>query len=337
MVAPMPADLSASARRAYSLNPRQFMDALLSTLPDGQRIVHVHNSSGLTFTLLPDRGLDIWSAHFQGLPLTWLSMGAPHRADYGSGWLRLFNGGLLTTCGFSHVGPPEQDDLTGEQRDIHGHATRLPAQSLAILLDDDTLMIRAELVESRLFGEQIHVQRTYRLTLGKPAITLTDSVTNRGDQPTPFMLLYHVNVGYPLVREGSRLVIDSEVSARDEAAAAGLATWAHYNAPTPNYAEQVFFHRVRGQTHAQAALINDDLGLRLTWDTTHAPHFTQWKNTRQGIYVCGLEPGNCIPEGQNSARRHGRLVTLAPNEQQHFHVQLSVTRDAHTLAQWAQR
>lgn len=333
----MTIDFSASARHAYSLNPRQFMDALLATLPDGQRIIHVHNSSGLTFTLLPDRGLDIWSAHYQGLSLTWLSMGSPHRADYSSEWLRSFNGGLLTTCGFSHVGPPEQDALTGETRDLHGHATRLAAQGLAITHADDILTIRAELVESRLFKEQLHVQRTYTLTLGEPVITLTDLVTNRGDQPTPLMVLYHVNVGYPLVRAGARLVIASEVMPRDAAAERGLATWAHYGAPTPNYAEQVFFHRLRAhERYAHAVLVNDDLALRLTWDTTHAPHFTQWKNTRQGIYVCGLEPGNCLPEGQNSARQHGRLVMLAPDEQQRFELRLHVTTDRALIAQWQQ-
>lgn len=75
---------SASARRAHSVNPRQFMDALLAVLPGGQRIIHVHNSSGLSFALLPDRGLDIWTASYNGLPLTWISQGAPHPADYGS-------------------------------------------------------------------------------------------------------------------------------------------------------------------------------------------------------------------------------------------------------------
>lgn len=332
----MPLDLSASARRAHSLDPRAFMDALITTLPDGQRIIHVHNSSGLTLTLLPDRGFDLWTAHYQGWPLTWVSLGAPHRADYGSSWLRLFNGGLLTTCGFLHVGPPEQDAITGETRDLHGHATRLAAQGLTVERDDNTLTIHAHLVESRLFGEQLHVQRTYTLTLGTPAITLTDVVTNRSDHPTPLMLLYHVNVGYPLVRAGARLVIHSEVTPRDATAAAGLATWAHYDAPTPNYAEQVFFHRpVSAGSSAHAALINDDLALRLTWDTTHAPYFTQWKNTRQGIYVCGLEPGNCLPEGQNSARQHGRLVTLAPDEQQRFELTLHATTDPALIAQWA--
>ena len=39
------------------------------------------------------------------------------------------------------------------------------------------------------------------------------------------------------------------------------------------------------------------------------PYLTQWKNTRQGIYVCGIEPGNCLPEAR-AWRAKGRLVWL---------------------------
>jgi len=332
----MPIDLSADTRRAYSLDSRQFLDAIVSTLPDGQHIVHVHNSSGLVLTLLPDRGLDIWAAHYRGLSLTWITPGSPHRADYGSSWLRQFNGGLLTTCGFTHVGPPERDPQTDEFRDLHGNATRLSAQNLSISHEDDTLVIRADLFESRLFGEQIHVRRSYALTLDDPKITLTDIVTNRGDQPAPLMLLYHVNVGYPLVRSGARLVIDSQVTPRDSAAQDGLETWALYGDPTPGFVEQVFFHQVNSSGgQAKAALVTDDLALRLVWDAASAPYFTQWKNTRQGLYVCGLEPGNCIPEGQNSARQNGRLVMLAPGASQRFQLALEVTTDPTTIAEWS--
>jgi hypothetical protein len=320
---------SASARRAHSVNPRQFMDALLAALPGGQRIIHVHNSSGLSFTLLPDRCLDIWTASYNGLPLTWISQGAPHPADYGSSWLRQFNGGLLTTCGFTHAGPPERDTETGELRDLHGNATRLTADELSITRpDDDHLCVRAVLAESRLFGEQIRVERTCTVAVGVPSVVLTDVVTNAGAVPVPFMLLYHFNVGYPLVRAGTRLWAASRVKPRDEAAAAGLNTWAHYDAPTAGYAEQVFFHQVYAQDQRSAvALANDDLALMLEWDTTHAPYFTQWKNTHQGIYVSGIEPGNCIPEGQNSAREQGRLVFLNPGESQRFESVLTVASD----------
>ncbi len=32
------------------------------------------------------------------------------------------------------------------------------------------------------------------------------------------------------------------------------------------------------------------------------------------MYVHGIEPGNCVPEGQNAARAGGRLRWIAPGE-----------------------
>ncbi len=98
----------------HSLDMRQFIDFRQATLPNGMRIIEAYNASGLTFTILPDRGMDIWTAHYNGVPLTWISQGSPHPADFGQSWLRQFNGGLLTTCGLTHVGPPEKDDISGE-------------------------------------------------------------------------------------------------------------------------------------------------------------------------------------------------------------------------------
>jgi hypothetical protein len=59
------------------------------------RIVEAYNSSGLTFTILPDRGLDIWQASYNGRPLTWIALapGSPYQPDMGQEWLRQFNGG----------------------------------------------------------------------------------------------------------------------------------------------------------------------------------------------------------------------------------------------------
>ena len=37
-------------------------------------------------------------------------------------------------------------------------------------------------------------------------IEIIDTVTNHGFDLTPHMLLYHINLGWPLVDEGSRLV-----------------------------------------------------------------------------------------------------------------------------------
>lgn len=318
----------------HSIDMRQFIDFRLGTLPNGMRIVEAYNGSGLTFTLLPDRGLDLWTAHYNGIPLTWISPGSPHSPDFGQSWLRQFNGGLLTTCGLTHVGPPETDSETGELRDLHGLYTRLRAGDILIQggWNDAlyTLALTGTVQESRLFGEQLRLTRTYRLALGAPVIHIADTVTNLGDTPAPLMLLYHFNLGFPLIDDGVKLHIAHEsVYPRDATARAELAFWPEYQAATPHFAEQVFFHHVKvaEDNWAMAAVLKNNFGLMLEWDTTHLPYFTQWKNTRQGIYVNGFEPGNCIPEGQNAARRHGRLVWLKPGDTHTFSCRVTVLDD----------
>ncbi|MDX1994055.1 MAG: aldose 1-epimerase family protein [bacterium] len=319
----------------HSVDTRQFIDFRLSTLPTGMRIIDAHNSSGLHFTLLPDRGLDIWTAHYKGLPLTWISQGSPHPPDYGQSWLRQFNGGLLTTCGLTHVGSPEVDEITGEQRDLHGNFTRLRAEIIENTAEWDfngvyQALLRGRLSESCLFGEQLAVERIYWLTLGKPSISICTIVTNRSDVPTPLMLLYHFNLGFPLVQQGTRLTTAGSVYPRDDVARMGLGTWSKYARPTENFAEQVYYHRVSahrdkgGRDVSYAALTHEDFGLQLEWQTDTLPYLTQWKNTRRGMYVSGIEPGNCIPEGQNAARRAGRLQMLAPGETVRFDCNLTV-------------
>ena len=325
----------------HSLDARQFLDFRESFLPNGMRIVEAYNGSGLTFTLLPDRGLDIWSAHYKGIPLTWLSVGSPHPPDFGTTWKRQFNGGLLVTCGLTHVGPPETDAETGEQRDLHGLYSRLRASDISISRDGVSAVHLSGVVrEAELFGEQLELVRWYTLNLGEPTIHLTDVITNVIDQPAPLMVLYHFNVGYPLVREGAVLVApDAAVYPRDAAAAAGIDRWAEYDAASPGYAEQVFYHHVHADADgmSEVALLHDDFGLSVRWHAAALPYLTQWKNTRQGFYVSGIEPGNCVPEGRNAARASGRLYMLQPGESQTFHCRLTVLEGAAAVEQARER
>jgi hypothetical protein len=328
----------------HALDMRQFIDFRESTLPSGARIVEVYNSSGLALTLLPDRAMDIWAASYNGQPLTWLSPGSPHAPDFGAQWLRQFNGGLLTTCGLSHAGQPETDDQTGEQRDLHGLFTRSRATGISIEAGWQGEQYIAELsctvAQAALYGEQLRVRRTYRMTLGEPAIDLYDVVDNLDDVPVPLMLLYHFNVGYPLVRAGAQIAAPTaQVYPHDDTARAGLERWTEYDAAEPNYVEQVFYHHLKtgADGWATVALHNPDFGIELGWDTTYAPYFTQWKNIRRGIYVSGIEPGNCIPEGQNAARASGRLVRLERGETHRFHNQIRILPDAAAIAQSRER
>ncbi len=327
----------------HSVDMRQFADFRQSVLPNGMRIIEAYNSSGLSLSLLPDRGCDVWQAQFNGLPLTWISQGAPFPPDNGQPWLRQFNGGLLITCGLTHVGPPETDPETGEGRDLHGRYTRLPAHDLQVqrqwvTVDGNEryqISLHAKIAQSAMFGEQLLVDRTYRMTLGEPAVELVDVVHNLSDEPAPLMLLYHCNLGYPLIAEGTRLYTAyQQVYARDARAREGLDHWDRYDAVTPQFAEQVYFHHVKTNADgwSQAALLQKDFGLVFSWDASTLPCLTQWKNTRQGITVCGIEPGNCLPEGQNAARQQGRLVLMEPGEQQTFTLKITALQGEQALA-----
>ena len=76
----------------------------------GNRIAWINTGSGLRYKVVIDRGLDIADAFFNGNSLAWISpLGVTQPqvfSDRGLDWLRTFGGGLLVTCGLSHVGGP---------------------------------------------------------------------------------------------------------------------------------------------------------------------------------------------------------------------------------------
>lgn len=61
---------SRSVLEIHSVDMRQFIDCREVILNSGMRMIEVNNNSGLSFTLLPDRRMDIWTAFYNGLPLT---------------------------------------------------------------------------------------------------------------------------------------------------------------------------------------------------------------------------------------------------------------------------
>ena len=69
----------------------------------GTKAIDVNTGSGLCFTIVPDRGMDISRASYKGVNLVFLTQnGEVNPAFYNpkdSEWLRSFFAGLLTTCG----------------------------------------------------------------------------------------------------------------------------------------------------------------------------------------------------------------------------------------------
>jgi hypothetical protein len=166
-------------------------------------------------------------------------------------------------------------------------------------------------------GPHLRVERSLRTWSGSGLVELTDRTVNLGELPEPAPLLYHVNLGAPLLDEGAEVRIDSaRVLPRDADAAAGIARWAAPGKPERAAGELVFEHEVAAddQGWCRAALVNRAIGLELevSWERGELPRLHQWLHPASGIYVLGLEPANCSVLGRAADRAEGRLPVLGP-------------------------
>ncbi len=133
----------------------------------GTRVAWINTGTGLRYKVVLDRAMDIFDAFYNQHSLTWLShtgITTPEPfSDRGADWLRTFGGGLLTTCGLSHVGGPEQD-AHGE-RGLHGQISNSPAEIESIIQPDLLtgkldMSITGLMKETKIFGPSLELKRT---------------------------------------------------------------------------------------------------------------------------------------------------------------------------------
>jgi galactose mutarotase-like enzyme len=313
----------------YIGNQAQIGGSRPYTLTDGWgrnlRCIDVNSGSGLQYTILPDRGMDLSLASYKGINLVYLTCnGETHPAFYepeNLGWLRTFAGGLLTTCGLTYFGPPVTDD--GEELGLHGRYSTVPAKQVADLSawvgEEYHIKHKGIIEEGYQFGKKLRVEREITTTLGKNTLRITDKVTNFGYQTSPYTILYHMNFGYPLLNENAELTVDSsQMVPRDETARAGVNTYNSFEKPQPDYQEQVFFHKMKGNTKGETttSLKNKKLGICLTlkFNMGRLPYLTQWKLMGQGEYVLGLEPCNAPCKSRKALWEENLLPYLKAGE-----------------------
>ena len=304
--------------------------------PAAPRGFEVWTGSGLTFHVLADRALDISSCSLNGKALGWLSPGdEAHPAFFepqGLGWLRSFGGGLLVTCGLDHFGSPSED---GEPLGIHGRIGNLPAEQVSYRTywegDEYWLEIAGLVRQTRPFGENLLLRRRISTALGARALTIEDEVINEGHERMAHMILYHFNLGFPLISPAAELDLPmSKVTPRTERAAAALGRHLQLQPPIPGFQEEVYIIEAKGDAEgrASARITNRQTGIaaQLTWGTDTLPYIMQWKMMGQGMYALGVEPGNTgTLEGRAEARRLKMLTELAPGESRRYSVTFSTS------------
>jgi galactose mutarotase-like enzyme len=339
-------------------NPAQWGGIETSVLDNGAgrgtRIAWVNTGAGLRYKVVPDRGLDIADAFYNAHSLAWLShagVTAPQPFSHrGLDWLRTFGGGLLTTCGLSHVGGPEAD-AQGE-RGLHGLVSNQPAEIESVVQPDPAagrleMRITGVVRQTQVFGPHLELRRTLSGTLGEAAIRILDEVTNRGNTSAPHMLLYHVNFGWPLADEGAELRWRGAWQSPGEKTDASIFREgnAFRRCPAPLAAhggggEEVAFIDITpdGAGRCIAGLHNPHLGIAvaLRFRKEQLPWLINWQHWGKGEYVTGLEPATHPPVGQAKARAQGTLIHLEPGESRSYELEIEVLHDEKQIQQLLQ-
>jgi galactose mutarotase-like enzyme len=297
----------------------------------GARRIRLINGSGLELEAHPDRALDLGRVTAYGIPLAWLSptgIAAPGLVENtGTDWLRTFGAGLLTTCGLDTFGPPSEDD--GGTFGLHGRVGGIPARVSRREVTEQAVVVEGVVRQAAVLGQNLALHRRIELPLGRPVIRVRDVVTNEGATPAPHMVLYHCNLGWPLVDADTVLEVPSRaVEPRDDVARAGLGTWSTFAAPDPGYREQVFRHELDpGENWARVTNAELGLALTLTFSRDTLPFLYQWRQLGVGDYVLGLEPANCATlAGRRAAREAGLLPVLQPGQSVEYRLEFEVTR-----------
>jgi hypothetical protein len=316
----------------------------LVTLGDGNergvRVLEFRTGSGFIFEVLVDRAFDIGRCEFQGKPLAWESpvgYGGPWFGEFVDlGFLRNWGGGLLTTCGLDHAlfmaedtaahyhYPPKQTESFG----LHGRVSNRPATLVGYGTrwdgDQAILWAEGEVSQASVFGENLLLRRRIETRIGDASLKIHDEVTNAGWDPTPHMLLYHINIGFPVVDEASQILVPTRTAIpRGEFEPE---TYRTLDAPQPGFVEEVIEHDVIAEAdgNVPVGIINRKRGIGAyeIFDARQLPAHFVWRMMGEGTYVVGIEPCTNRPAGRLDARERGELIILQPGETRRYELEL---------------
>ena len=274
----------------------------------GLRVLDCDNGR-LRFLLNESKALDVMQLYHMGQNVSFLSKNAfTAREVPFSG---RFEGGMLYTCGLDSVGAREGFEL-------HGSHHNTPARVTRAEVNEKGILIEAEVRETALFGKNLVFRRRVFSQIGSDTLEITDTLENCGTRAEDYCLLYHVNVGYPMLDEGAELLDDAgEIIPRSPWAAEHLAERKKIGAPVDNEEEMCYFLRLKTP---RVTLKNAALGKQFTleWSQETLPHFVEWKSMAAGDYALGLEP--CTTE----LNERFSFATIEKGEKRLFSLKLSV-------------
>lgn len=340
----------------------QFAGVRLMELGDGVergiRMLEFRTGSGLRFTALVDRALDIADCEHNGRAIGWNSPAGfrhpglhEYEGEGGLAWARSFSG-LMVTCGLDHIlfmneVPAETYVYSPRptvKHSLHGRVGTIPARLTGYGEewhgDECVLWAEGVVQQSAVFGEDLHLIRRIEADVGGNEIRLIDRVVNHGFYKTPHMYCYHINVGHPVLDEGSRYLapINDVVWAAHAGDDYRKQNVGYRSMPAPqfDFHEQVWQHELGADDQGKqvVALVNDKLGLGFEVETRkdQFPCLYEWQNLQAGQYAVGIEPATHHVLGNLAARERGEMIWLNHGDERRYESTFRVLDGAAAIA-----
>ncbi len=304
---------------------------------NGVEMIDVQNRSGMHFDVNVSRGMDIPYLDFCGENIGFISpcgvVSPEYFDDKGLGFLKSFTAGFLTTCGLKVAGAP--CEYEGTSYGLHGNLSHTPAENVSCRIEENDgtpcAVIKGTVRDAVIFGDKMSLEREIKCFYKDRKFTLHDKVTNEGYKKVRQMILYHCNIGYPILTPDSEVYIPSlEVKARNSHAEEGIENWMELQEADPDYEEMCYYHKLKPDVnnHSTVAVYNPELelGIAIEIDLSTLDHFVQWKMMGAGDYVMGLEPGSSTIDGIEDAVKNGSMKYLEPGESREYELTFHILK-----------
>ena len=246
---------------------------------DNKRCILVQNGE-LEVLFNKDNALDIVWVKYKGVNVSFLSKNG--LKDGTRDFVGNFEGGFLYTCGMDNV------SACVDGKPVHGSLHYKKCDFAYAYEQDGVIYVCGEVKETALFGKNLVMKRCFAVS--ENAILINDTLENQGYSKADYVLLYHVNYGYPFLDECLEMEIPAIASdPLTEVAATNKADMFRITAPIDGGEEHVYYHTL---SEGKVRLVNSErqMAIEMLYNVQDFPFTLEWKSMISGDYALGIEP-----------------------------------------------
>lgn len=320
--------LTGSPEQLYSVKKYMLEDGK----GKGSSIYQVITGGKLQFDLAVDNAMDLTNLSYNGVNISYISKNGSVVSPYshensGSVFNQSFNGGMLYTCGLRNAGGSVVEN--GEFFATHGRIHSIPSENCSAICEDGKIIIKGYVRETALFGHSLELKRTITSEIGSSKIVIDDVVTNKTPEDEEYMIIYHMNFGFPFLSPELQMTLPENIETipATEHAAEYLGRETEFTMPIDGEEETLFFHTAKDRSPDRLACVKLEnpavgIGATVKYSVDTLPVLSQWRCMRSGEYVLGIEPTNSYVMGRTKERENGTIGLLPAFESVKMHIEL---------------